>query len=77
MYDNYFEPPKLEIPIGATVRWVNYGQHTHTVTSTTKDWGSSNLSAKQEYSYTFQKAGTYHYFCEHHPETMRGTIVVK
>jgi len=71
---NYL-PPSLTVPAGTTVRWINLDEETHTVTSTTRLFGSAGLDLKEEYSHTFTAPGVYPYACDLHPH-MRGTIVV-
>ena len=39
-------------------------------------FGSGTLTTGQEYSYTFNDAGAYDYFCSQHPASMKGTIKV-
>lgn len=75
--DNRFDPAALTVPAGTTVRWVNHGQHKHTITSDKGDWGSKELGPKGVYQYTFTQPGTYAYHCQVHPKEMRGTVVVK
>ncbi len=72
--DDAFEPKTLAIQPGATVTWVNRGQHVHTVTF---DVGrdSGDLPPGGSFSATFPYAGTYHYHCRHHKD-MTGTVVV-
>jgi plastocyanin len=77
LQDNRFEPPILTVPAGTTIRWSNHGQHKHTITSDSGDWGSPSLSHDGVYSHTFVQPGTYTYHCEVHPADMRGTVVVK
>lgn len=73
--DDRFDPPTLTVAAGTTVRWVNNGQHLHTVTSEAGRFDSGDLKPGQEYTATFY-AGTTEYHCRHHP-AMKGTIVVK
>lgn len=73
--DNYFEPGKVTIQPGSTVRWVNQGKHKHTVTSNDSLWDSGDLAPGATYSVTFYRPGTYSYYCRHHAK-MLGTIVV-
>jgi len=75
LYDSYFSPRTLSIPSGMTVRWTNEGSHEHT---TTADWlwESGDLRRGKSFSITFSRPGTYYYYCRHHPQDMRGTIVV-
>jgi plastocyanin len=72
--DDYFEPKTINIQPGATVTWVNRGQHAHTVTF---DVGrdSGDIAPGGSFSATFPHAGTYQYHCHHHKD-MRGTVVV-
>lgn len=74
-YDNYFEPKTLNVQPGTTVKWVNYGQHEHTVTSNDGRWDSGDIAPGAAYSATFQQPGTYYYYCRHH-QGMRSSIVV-
>ena len=73
--DNRFEPAALNVQVGATVQWVNNGQHPHTVTSNDGKWDSGNLQPGATYSVTFTTPGTYRYHCNLH-KGMEGTIVV-
>jgi plastocyanin len=75
--DDRFDQPTLTVPVGTTVRWTNHGEHKHTVTSDSGDWGSKELGPGDRYSYTFSQPGTYLYHCDVHPKEMRGTVVVK
>src|SRR5262249_26252820 len=77
LYDHRFQPARLVVPTGTTVRWTNNGQHKHTVTSDAGDWGSKELGPEGTYLYTFSQPGTYPYHCDVHPSEMRGTIIVK
>ena len=75
--DNYtFNPPALTIAAGTTVTWTNRDDVPHTVVSTTKVFKSSALDTDDRFSFTFDKPGTYAYFCGVHP-MMTGKIVVK
>jgi len=73
--DSNYVPSTLTVPVGATVRWINLDEETHTVTSMTGVFGSAGLDLKEEYSHTFTAPGVYPYTCDLHPH-MRGTIVV-
>ncbi len=75
--DDYFDPGKVSVQPGTTVRWVNKGKHKHTVTSSEGLWDSGDLAPGATYSVTFLGPGTYYYYCRHHTkEKMQGTIVV-
>jgi plastocyanin len=75
-----FVPPTLEIAKGTTVTWTNDDTFGHTVTSganRTKDNKfDSPLEAKATFSFTFDTAGTFDYFCSRH-SSMKGTVTVK
>jgi plastocyanin len=76
-YDNRFEPQTINVQPGTTVRWVNYGQHAHTVTADDGSWDSGDIQPGASYSATFNNPGTYYYYCRHHTQDrMRGVVVV-
>jgi plastocyanin len=77
LYDNYFQPNQITVPVGATVRWTNSGRHHHTVTSDTGLWDSGELSSGQSFDHTFTTSGTYPYHCTIHAKEMRGVVIVK
>lgn len=72
---NSFSPNPVEVKVGETVTWVNDDSARHTVTSKDGTFDSGMMGKGQSFSYTFDKAGEYSYFCEPHP-TMVGTVVV-
>ncbi|HEY3644448.1 MAG TPA: cupredoxin family copper-binding protein [Gammaproteobacteria bacterium] len=74
---NYkFDSETVTIKAGTTVTWTNKDEIPHTVASTDKTFkGSAGLDTGDSYSYTFDKPGTYKYYCTLHP-FMTGTIVV-
>ncbi len=73
---NVFEPATITISVGDTVTWRNTDDVPHTSTSEDEVWDSGALAAGEEFSFTFEEAGTYPYFCEFHPG-MEGTVVVQ
>jgi plastocyanin len=76
-YDNRFEPQTINVQPGSTVRWVNYGQHAHTVTAGDDSWDSGDVQPGASYSVTFKRPGTYYYYCRHHTQDrMQGVVVV-
>jgi plastocyanin len=71
-----FQPALLEVTTGTRVTWTNHDSTPHTVTSTDKRFDSSSgLDTNDQYSYVFDKPGTYEYFCSLHP-MMVGKVVV-
>ena len=74
--DNFaFVPDVLTITPGTTVTWVNADDVPHIVRTEDKTIKSPALDTDDTFSYTFEKQGTYSYFCVPHP-FMRGTVIV-
>jgi plastocyanin len=76
-----FRPPTLTIAKGDTVTWINEdpAQRPHTSTSDAGVWDSGRLAVGQAFSFTFDRAGTYTYYCAvgiHRQLGMVGTITV-
>jgi plastocyanin len=77
--DNFaFKPRQLEVKAGTAVTWVNRDDVPHTATAkgATPAFHSKTLDTDDRYSFTFEKPGTYPYFCKIHPH-MTATVVVK
>jgi plastocyanin len=76
--DFAFGPPTLTVPRGTTVRWTNKDDEPHTVVSADdpKLFKSSALDTDDSFAFTFDRAGTFKYFCTVHPR-MQGTVVVQ
>jgi plastocyanin len=72
---NSFSPNPVEVKVGETVTWINEDSGRHTVTSKDGVFDSGMTGKGQSFSFTFDKAGEYPYFCEPHPN-MVGTVVV-
>ena len=70
-----FAPAKISVRAGSTVTWTNSDDIPHNVVSTTRLFKSSVLDTDQRFSFKFDTAGTYDYFCSIHPK-MTGQIVV-
>jgi len=70
-----FNPQNLQVKVGQTVTWTNQDQVTHTITSDTGEFDSGNVAPSGTYSFTFAKAGTYHYHCNIHT-TMKAQVTV-
>jgi len=84
-----WNPSKLEITVGTTVKWTNKDSAGHTVTSgkpgdadsgmlfdSTKDPAGFLIKPETSWEHTFDTAGEYYYFCQVHPH-MVGEIEVK
>src|SRR5690348_2625987 len=74
--DGGFNPPRLTIPVGATVTWTNVGRAANTVTSATRVFASTTIETNRSYSYRFNTPGTYEYFSAAHPH-LTAQIVVR
>jgi|GEM_PF-2646587 len=78
-----FVPPIIAIQVGDTVRWTNNSAFMfHTSTSGGPFdavpglvWDSGFISAGGTYSFVFNSAEEYDYFCEIHPFSMFGQII--
>ncbi|MCV0392527.1 MAG: hypothetical protein K5790_04435 [Nitrosopumilus sp.] len=76
-----YSPAKITIKAGDTVQWVNVDTAAHTVTGGSPADGpsgvfdSSLVMANANYAFTFDKAGSYKYFCMVHP-WMVGSVTV-
>ena len=74
-------PADITINAGETVEWVNIDTAAHTVTSGSPSEGpshvfdSSLVLGNESYSFTFEEAGTYDYYCMIHP-WMAGNVIV-
>jgi plastocyanin len=73
--DFAFSPAELGVVPGTTVIWTNRDDIPHTVTSTEGAFKSHALDTDDSFSFTFEKAGSYRYFCSLHPH-MVGTVKV-
>ena len=76
-----FQPDTANVGVGGTITWTNGDTAAHTVTSGTASDGpdgtfdSSIITPGKTFSNTFDKAGSYDYFCVVHP-WMTGKVVV-
>jgi plastocyanin len=76
-----YTPASVTINAGDTVKWDNVDTAAHTVTSGSPADGpsgvfdSSLVMGKASFEHTFDKAGTYDYFCMVHP-WMVGNVIV-
>jgi plastocyanin len=74
--DNFsFKAPVLTVRVGTTVSWENDDDIAHTVVATDGTFRSAALDSEDKFAFTFDKPGTFDYFCSLHPR-MQGQIVV-
>jgi plastocyanin len=74
-----FGPKVVRIKAGSEVTWM-VQEGSHTVTADDGSFESAGLSQGQKFSHTFEKAGTFRYFCTLHGakggHDMAGTVIV-
>jgi plastocyanin len=77
-FDDFFRPENITVTVGTRIDWINVGKKKHTVTNDTLF--DSDLLVGQTFSFTFDKPGTYQYYCVVHSESptdgMVGTVTV-
>jgi plastocyanin len=80
--DKRFQPPALAVIVHSTVTWTNADDVEHALSLGEPDapaadigFQSDPLASGATYSFTFETAGDYPYYCRIHPE-MRGLIHV-
>lgn len=76
IYGMRFEPASLTVKPGTTVTWVQDSRMPHTVTGKAGGMRSNTLNTRQQFSHTFDAAGTYDYACDFHP-SMQGSVIVE
>jgi plastocyanin len=75
--DNFsFGPAAVTVAVGTTITWTNHDDIPHTVVSTDGAFKSKVLDTDEKFTFTFDKPGTYPYFCSIHPK-MTGTVKVQ
>lgn len=75
--DNRFDPPTTSVRVGTTVRWINSGLNRHTATAFDGAFDSGDIGPGTSAELTFNRAGTYRYFCRQHVLSgMLGSIQV-
>ncbi|OFX38777.1 MAG: hypothetical protein A2X05_04810 [Bacteroidetes bacterium GWE2_41_25] len=70
-----FTPETITVIAGTTITWTNKDGIIHTVTSSTELFDSGNIASNGTYSFKFNTAGSFPYFCKVHP-TMTAKVVV-
>lgn len=83
--DLVFDPDPVVIGAGQAVHWTTTGTVAHTSTSGTGPedpqsgqlWDSGLLGTAESFTYQFESAGTYPYYCiPHFAQGMMGTVIV-
>lgn len=79
-----FDPPQLEVKAGSTLVFANVGGKPHSLTAFDGTFNSGILQpgpeggrfAGSNTTIRLDKPGTYEFFCEIHPQVMKGTLTV-
>ena len=74
--DFMFTPIAIKVKAGSRVTWTNKDDEPHNVVSDTGLFRSSAIDTDENFSFEFDKPGTYHFVCSIHPR-MVGTITVE
>ena len=81
-HTGFYIPLNLEVKEDTTVVWVNEDTVPHTVQSIDEKgniiglFNSAPLDTGERFAYTFEKEGTYNYFCSLHPWRV-GVVTVR
>ena len=70
-----YDPATVEVGTGDTVTWTNDDDVPHTVDARGGEFSSGNLDPGDDFTFTFDTAGSYDYFCAIH-DFMAGTVTV-
>jgi plastocyanin len=77
-----FVPTSLTISKGTTIKWINKDSFDHTASSGNPStpnslFDSGNMGQNKTFSFKFDSAGTFHFYCKVHPQMMQGVITVQ
>jgi len=70
-----FSPAALTVTKGSSVTWRNKDDTPHNIVASDHSFASPAIDGGESYSHSFDKPGTYQYFCRLHPR-MVGSITV-
>ena len=71
-----FSPSVITITPGTTITWISKDGYPYNVKSNTELFKSKELKTNEVFSYTFNNAGHFDYYCTFYVQ-MTGTIIVK
>ncbi len=81
MKDKIFEPKTITIKAGTTITWVNQGTKKHSATADDDSFDTALIPIGSSKSITFDKPGTYPYYCILHGDKggvgQSGVIIVQ
>lgn len=70
-----FKPRQTIVSVGSPITWENHDDVPHTIVATDGAFRSGALDTGDQFSFRFDRVGTFDYFCSLHPQ-MKGEIVV-
>ena len=74
--DFAFDPQTITVKAGTEVTWKNSDDATHTATADDGSFDTGDLDKGDSKSVTFDKAGSFTYYCRFHP-FMKATVEVQ
>lgn len=74
--DNSFQPARIEVAAGTTVRWEHRGRNDHDVLSADGSWGAAteDFPPGAVYTFVFADSGTFAYYCSIHGTKDAGMV---
>ncbi len=70
-----FTPDTIEVPVGTTVTWTNMETSPHSAIADEGAFASDTLGDGDSFSFTFEEAGSFTYYCGFHTN-MKGAVTV-
>lgn len=64
--DSSFQGREISVPVGTTVTWIYQAALPHTVTADDGSFNSGTLASGDTFTFTFEEAGTFPYYCRFH-----------
>lgn len=64
--ENFSFGDEITVTVGTTVTWTNNDSAPHTVTADDGSFASGTLNGGDTFSFTFEEAGSFAYYCEFH-----------
>jgi plastocyanin len=74
--DNFYTPASVSVAVGDTVTWTNNGQAQHSATADDGSFDTGVFGPGGSRSHTFNRAGSFSYFCTVHGQAQSGTVRV-
>ncbi len=74
--DNFYSPATVTVNVGDTVTWRNTGAAQHSATANDGSFDTGIFGPGASRSQTFNRAGTFSYFCVVHGASQSGTVRV-